>query len=809
MRQPYYFVWIFISGMVASTVGCWSQKPEKFSGDSEAIETEEETEPRDAEERETDPLSECLQLKEVMTSEVSPAGVRTVFQLLDCDGSPITDLRDDELTVLLDGEEIREEGDRASVLTQEVEFSNYALLLLDMSDSIVNTGTLDSMVAAARALAFELIDQEVKIAIYRFAGPNYFAEVQPFTLDEAAVDDALDELATSDGLGTTDLYGAIPRAIDALEAEGASERVLTSRTLIVFTDGTDEAMTATFDSTNQAVQRSKAQVFTVGMGEAVDRNELSTLGKNGTAWAEDADALNDAFEEVSRQIVDRARSHYLIGVCSPRAQGIRTLTIAVEREEKRGALEVTYNAYGFDIVSCDAETVAFPCRERECGTIDGFSCGVCGTGELCNEEYTCEQVCSEAFECGSRNGVDCGDCTDRGAEYACGDDHRCVVPCEEAECGVLLGVDCGDCSHLGETFGCDEQHACVDACADAECGIVDGVDCGDCGHLGETFGCDERHACVDACADAECGVVLGVDCGDCGHLGERFGCDDDYRCVDACGASECGTRLGVDCGPCADGFECSPDDVCVPVSLPDISWAFVPGATVTLGCTLVTDPDCDVDEVAHDVQLSDFWIMASEVTVENYDACVAAGACDPLLIDTGDECNRNANRPSHPINCIEWEGLRQFCDFIDSEIPTEAQWERAYRGDHDGNLEPYWIYPWGSSPAPSCDRVVMNDGGPGCGTAGTLPRGSLPAGLFDLYDMAGNVAEWTRDSYAESFAGCGDGPCVNPEGPELGDERVVRGGSFNDMFSSAFRTAKRDKAAPDSRSAAIGGRCVK
>ena len=103
----------------------------------------------------------------------------------------------------------------------------------------------------------------------------------------------------------------------------------------------------------------------------------------------------------------------------------------------------------------------------------------------------------------------------------------------------------------------------------------------------------------------------------------------------------------------------------------------------------------------------------------------------------------------------------------------------------------------------------MNVDAPGCGTGRTSSVGSKPATPLGLFDMAGNVAEWTRDYYAESYAACTAGPCVNPTGPFEGDERVIRGGAFDDFFASAFRIAKRNKSEPATQSPAIGGRCVK
>ncbi|MCP4599410.1 MAG: SUMF1/EgtB/PvdO family nonheme iron enzyme [Proteobacteria bacterium] len=719
---------------------------------------------------------ECLEMRELLTSEVPTAGVRSVFQLLNCDGYPIPDLADDELEVLLDGEEIRTEGDVASVLTQEVNFESHALLLLDMSDSIVDNGNLKPMISAARNLVHKLVTEGHRISIYQFAGPQYFSELQEFTAHEAALDSTLDELETSSGLGTTDLYGSIPRALDVLEKTG-NEDILTTRTLVIFTDGSDEAMAATRKSAEKAINGSDINVFTVGLGGDVDQEELIAFGKNGFEWAEDADKLKEAFRAVTQRISDLAHSHYLVGVCSPRAGGWRDMTLIVRHDGEIGRLTVHYDATGFDIVGCNSQDVAFPCKEKQCGDAGGLSCGTCQGTSYCTDELICEEACGR-----------------------------------EIDCGTVMGVDCGDCSGLGETFTCD-TNACVDACSEVDCGTVLGMDCGDCSDLGESFTCDANHTCVNACAEAECGTVMGMDCGDCSNLGEDFGCDENHKCVEACAEAECGKALGIDCGSCDDEFECNGDNVCIPVSLPGMSWIKISGGDFTLGCDIVLDPACGLDETRHSVTLSDFWIMSTEVTVDMYKTCVDEGGCNASYVDTGSECNYGSgstDRKDHPINCVAWDGLRQFCAYAGGRLLTEAEWERAFRGDHDDVLESYWIYPWGNTPAPSCSRVVMkDDAGLGCGSGITDKTGTKPSTSFGLSNMAGNVSEWVGDYYAETFEDCQEKTCVDPKGPADGSHRVVRGGAWNDFYTSAFRTARRDKEEPITRSPAIGGRCAK
>jgi len=343
---------------------------------------------------------------------------------------------------------------------------------------------------------------------------------------------------------------------------------------------------------------------------------------------------------------------------------------------------------------------------------------------------------------------------------------------------------------------------------DIECGDVGGANCGDCSDHGAGWVC-EANTCVDACAEAECGAVDGVDCGDCSAYGDGFACNGN-ACVEACAGAECGTILGVECGECALDLECGENHTCGPPELDGAVWIAVPSATEAFGCLASLDPSCAEDEARHVVTVSSFWILATEVTAEMYAACVEDGACDPSHVTASDEtCNYGVmGREHHPINCIDWAGMREYCAFAGGDLPTEAQWELAMRGAHDGVGEAYWIYPWGNTPEPSCDVAVMNDGTAGCGLLQTDEVGTKPATGSGLFNMACNVSEWTRDLYGAQLGGCDTYPCTDPDGPADGDERVLRGGNWNDFYASAFRTAARASRDPASSSPAVGGRCV-
>lgn len=167
-------------------------------------------------------------------------------------------------------------------------------------------------------------------------------------------------------------------------------------------------------------------------------------------------------------------------------------------------------------------------------------------------------------------------------------------------------------------------------------------------------------------------------------------------------------------------------------------------------------------------------------------------------------------RLDHPVTHVSWHDALAFCEWAGKRLPTEAEWEYAARGGLEGKR-----YPWGDE--------LMPDGEHYCniwqgtfplinteedGYMGTAPAKSFPANGYGLYHMAGNVWEWCMDWFtAESEE---KGGSFNPAGPETGDSKVIRGGSYlcHESYCNRYRVAARSGNTPDSSSGNIGFRCV-
>ncbi|MBI4233123.1 MAG: SUMF1/EgtB/PvdO family nonheme iron enzyme [Chloroflexi bacterium] len=194
---------------------------------------------------------------------------------------------------------------------------------------------------------------------------------------------------------------------------------------------------------------------------------------------------------------------------------------------------------------------------------------------------------------------------------------------------------------------------------------------------------------------------------------------------------------------------------------------------------------------ARAVYLNVYYIDKYEVTVEQYRACVEADVCRKPV--TGGLCNWGKfDREDHPINCVTWNLAKGYCTWVGKRLPTEAEWEKAARGT-DGRT-----YPWGEGK----DESKANYSGDE-----TRPTGSYPAGVspYGVHDMAGNVWEWVADWFDEGYYS--RSPSRNPRGPETGEYRTVRGGSWRD-HAYFVQASDRYYYSPTITDSNVGFRCA-
>ena len=211
------------------------------------------------------------------------------------------------------------------------------------------------------------------------------------------------------------------------------------------------------------------------------------------------------------------------------------------------------------------------------------------------------------------------------------------------------------------------------------------------------------------------------------------------------------------------------------------------------------------------VYVDAFDIDKFEVTTVQFLKFVLATNRPPLIDWQYDGGNFQETMVNHPVMHVSWFDADAYCKWAGKRLPTSAEWEKAARGE-DGR-----IYPWGNEPA-GLSRANFGRTGLS-GPVRDRPERLLlypPIISVDKYEnavspywvfqMAGNVAEWTADWYDPDYYK--NAPNRNPKGPEKGTQKAFRGGGWIDSTPSV-RPAQRNGADPNTKMNWLGFRCAR
>ncbi len=200
----------------------------------------------------------------------------------------------------------------------------------------------------------------------------------------------------------------------------------------------------------------------------------------------------------------------------------------------------------------------------------------------------------------------------------------------------------------------------------------------------------------------------------------------------------------------------------------------IPAGEFTMGWEGVSN------KTPHKVFLDSYFIDIHEVTQEEY-------------VEVMKDNPSKFQNPNLPVDQVTWFEAQAYCSKIGKRLPTEAEWEKAIRGGsvslHFWENDEPGDYAWFDDNADDKTHPV----------AKKLPN------AFGLYDMAGNVWEWNSDWYDRNYYE--ESPLKNPKGPENGQDKVLRGGSWYSSIKH-ITSVTRYWSAPDVRNSNFGFRCA-
>ena len=219
----------------------------------------------------------------------------------------------------------------------------------------------------------------------------------------------------------------------------------------------------------------------------------------------------------------------------------------------------------------------------------------------------------------------------------------------------------------------------------------------------------------------------------------------------------------------------------------------IPGGEFNMGAK--PNPNAEyVDDPLHSVRVDAFYLDKYEVTNAQYlEFCKATEHKLPEFWGMEKFCS-GPEFPDHPVTGVTWTDAMAYASWKGLRLPTEAEWEYAARGGLVNKK-----YPNGDPMDPSLANYN--------GTQGkALPVGSYPVNGYGLFDMAGNVTEWVLDYYEKDYYLKGSN--INPQGPEAGKRRVIRGGGWR-SGSMCCTVNFRQSLRPNWVDFNVGFRCAK
>ncbi len=288
--------------------------------------------------------------------ESLPAKVSVFFKVETKDGVPIAGMTDQNFVIYENDKRISEDEAARQISPRAQLFAYSTLLILDLSASVTNSN-LPRLKEASKQFINAVMssgnDGAAQIGVSWFDGEDKLHELMDFTSSRdsllAAIDGITPDISQDN---STDLNGAVIKGVNRIEDiffEYQNDDVSYAASVVVFTDGTDQAARYSQEQATNAVNSADPNItfYSIGLGNEIDVDVLQLIGKNGFEFAENTDQLIATFDKIAGRISDDANSYYLFEYCSPKRNGEHTVTIQGIYQNLRGEASSKFDARDF------------------------------------------------------------------------------------------------------------------------------------------------------------------------------------------------------------------------------------------------------------------------------------------------------------------------------------------------------------------------------------------------------------------------------------------------------------------------------
>lgn len=293
-----------------------------------------------------------------------PGKVSIFFRVSDTDGNPVPGLTANQFTIYEQGRNdacfnrISTSESAARISPNAQIFNNNTILVLDLSNSVLSSSLQELKTATVSFVNNVMPTTEspaIKMAIYWFDGENKLHLLNALTSSKEQLITSINGITdTISKDPSTDLYGAVIKATDiatSLLNETKNRAVIGAASVVIFTDGTDQASRFTERAALDKVKNANLNIsfFTIGLGAEINTEVLKNIGKTASVFAGNKAELETTFNNISQLVSQRANSFYLFEYCSPKRDGSgeSNLAIQVNSNGKQGAVQTKFNSRGF------------------------------------------------------------------------------------------------------------------------------------------------------------------------------------------------------------------------------------------------------------------------------------------------------------------------------------------------------------------------------------------------------------------------------------------------------------------------------